>query len=669
MGLQTQAAGIAAATGRWQAASLHAGTYRPDIDGLRALAVLAVVIGHVWPTLLPGGYIGVDVFFVISGYLITQILTRELAAGRLDLRAFYERRARRLFPALFTVLTATFAAATLVMLPSDLSDMLRALLATVFFSANLLFWRESVSYFGATESLGNPLLHLWSLGVEEQFYLFFPWLLVAVFAVAARRGLDRLQLLRGVLVLLTLAGLGLAAAVAARNTSAAFYLSPLRAWEFMAGALAALLPPWGARWRWLREGLAAASLAVLLACAWRYSAHMRFPGWSALPPVLAAALLLHGGGARGITAWLGAAPCVGIGLISYSLYLWHWPVLVLARQLAPASLAWDLASLGLAVLLSVLTWRWVEQPWRRPAGARPGRGPAWAVTAAMGLVLLAGIGLWQQGLAWRVPPEVRRMDLARDEARIPWRECADRPVSQACVLGDAGAPQVLAWGDSHLLAWAPALDRAMAGNGRGLRLAIHLSCPPLLGVDNQQARRCASANQEVWAHLQAHPQLRTVVLAAHWTHYFRPQGPLRTAQGQPPRHGLAAAQQALQATVQQLVASGRSVVLVGPVPTHEVNVPQALALHAWHGRPVPGTVAAEQVQRQSGFWQAVQPLRALPQVRVLDPTAWLCRPDCLMLDGGRSLYRDEQHLHDWGARWAEPWLARGLGLSAVPLQP
>jgi len=219
MGVGAQAADA----GRlWQARPAQGAGYRADIDGLRALAVLAVVLGHFWPQLLPGGFVGVDVFFVISGYLITQILVRELQQGRFRVASFYGRRARRLFPALFTVLAATWAVGWLVLLPSDLQGLQRTLLATLAFGANVLLWRESNNYFDATEALDNPLVHLWSLGVEEQFYLFFPWLLVGAFALAARRAQDPRRLLQRLLWLLLPLGLLLAAWVNGRNTNAAF---------------------------------------------------------------------------------------------------------------------------------------------------------------------------------------------------------------------------------------------------------------------------------------------------------------------------------------------------------------------------------------------------------------------------------------------------------------
>jgi peptidoglycan/LPS O-acetylase OafA/YrhL len=655
----------------WSAQALpHTSTYRPDIDGLRAVAVGAVVVGHFWPQLLPGGFIGVDVFFVISGFLITQILSRELALGRFTLASFYGRRARRLFPALFTVLAATFVLGWLVLLPTDMQAMLRALMATVFFSANLLFWQQSANYFDATEALSNPLLHLWSLGVEEQFYLVFPWLLVLVFSLSARWHGQPQAWLRGVLWVALLVNLVLAGVVNARNSNAAFYLSPLRAWEFLLGALAALHA--APRWRraWLGEVLAAASVLTLLGCALLYSAYTPFPAWAALPPVLAAAVLLNGsaGAATAVGRALSQPALVGLGLISYSLYLWHWPVLVLAhhQQAGPVSTAWQLA--WLALVLAALTWRFVEQPWRRPAGQRPRGGVVWALVGAMALVLLSAVGLSSHGFEQRLPAQALALDRVRSAA-IPWGQCHDLPLSQACRLGPPGPPEVLLWGDSHLLSWVPALDRILLDAGRSAVLNAHFACPALLGVTHTKKRSCSQAALEVQAFLRAHPQVRTVVLAGYWSLYFRPHSPLVAGGPAPAQslHGLQAAEQGLQTTLDWLLAQGYEVVLLGPVPVYAFNVPQRLAQHAWQGQAMPALKLQDQAERQGAFWRAVQPWRGTPGLRLIDPAPWFCPDDCVLQAQGQSLYRDDQHLSEWGAQWAAAHLKRALGMAAAPL--
>lgn len=301
--------------------------YRPDIDGLRAIAVLAVVLHHLSAPLLPGGYVGVDVFFVISGYLITSIISREMAEGRFSFASFYERRARRIFPALFAVLAATLVASYALLLPSDMMSTLRAALGTVFFGSNIVFWREmKEGYFAATDLALNPLLHTWSLSVEEQFYVFFPVLLLLCYRFTRQQVVP-------VLLFSAMVSLVGAALLVSSKSVAVFFLSPFRAWELLAGSLLALhtVPP--LRSRMLRELIAAAGLLAIVVACFVYDGGTTFPGLAALAPVLGTAALIHAGASGPSLAarLLQLPPMVWVGLISYSLYLWHWPLIVLTR--------------------------------------------------------------------------------------------------------------------------------------------------------------------------------------------------------------------------------------------------------------------------------------------------------------------------------------------------
>lgn len=269
------------------------GQYRPDIDGLRAIAVMAVVLHHLSADWVPGGFIGVDVFFVISGYLITRIISREIADGTFTFSRFYERRIRRLFPALFTVLAFVLVAGWFVLLPSDYLATLRASAATLLFSANVLFWHVQTDYFAADAKL-NPLLHMWSLGVEEQFYLLFPVVVLMIHRWMPRWLLPAM-----------LAGFGLSLALSIVFTPSSFvasyFLLPTRAWEMLAGGLLAVIPLRKPGSRYWRELLALAAMLAILIPAFQYTQQTPFPGHAALLPVLGTAVLiwLGGGGAHG----------------------------------------------------------------------------------------------------------------------------------------------------------------------------------------------------------------------------------------------------------------------------------------------------------------------------------------------------------------------------------
>ncbi len=369
-------------------------TYRSEIDGMRALAVLLVMLFHAGFPAFSGGFIGVDVFFVISGYLITSIIHRELRDGRFSLARFYERRARRILPALFLVVAACIPAALLIMLPFERESMAEAVAATTLFASNILFWLRS-SYFDTAAEL-NPLLHTWSLAVEEQFYIAFPLILMALRGASQRT----LALL---IAALSLASLVLAELVARSYPMAAFYLIPFRAWELGAGALVALTFGAGrVQQRALAELGGVLGLGLIVASAVVYDKGTPFPGLFALAPVLGTCLVITCAAPRTLAGrLLSLKPVVGLGLISYSAYLWHQPLFAFARLSSYHELTlveiWTL--IAATIVLAWLSWRFVETPFRnrrvmsvpRLAGAL---APAAAILLAVGVV-----GNYSNGLA------------------------------------------------------------------------------------------------------------------------------------------------------------------------------------------------------------------------------------------------------------------------------
>ena len=299
--------------------------YRSDIDGLRALAVVPVVLGHAHVTGFAGGFVGVDVFFVISGFLITTILATEAREGSFSLTRFYERRARRLFPALFAVLIFCAAAAWTRFPAEDLEAFGRSLLATIFFGSNMLFWSETGYFDIAAEQ--RPLLHTWSLAVEEQFYLLFP---LAVWWTTRRMGGRYAAWLWPAMG----ASFVLSVVWVPTHPSSAFYLVPARAWELLMGSALALGLVPALRQQSHRETCSALGTLFIAMSVVLYDANTPFPGSNAVLPCLGAALVIHAGhsGTTAVGRLLGTKPVVFVGLISYSLYLWHWPLLVFARR-------------------------------------------------------------------------------------------------------------------------------------------------------------------------------------------------------------------------------------------------------------------------------------------------------------------------------------------------
>ena len=354
--------------------------YRADIDGLRAVAIVPVVLFHAGVTAFAGGFVGVDVFFVISGFLITGLIRHEIDKGTFSLAGFYERRVRRLFPALFAMLLAVTLCAAWLLLPADLVDYAKSVLATSLFASNFLFWQEA-GYFGrAAEDI--PLLHTWSLAVEEQFYILFPLFLAYIAARARKRYVAATALVTAVSFIASVAAVKLA-------PDAAFYLAPFRAWELGVGALLALGALPTLHRHQVRSIVAVLGLTALLCSMTLFSKATPFPGAAALLPCLGTAAIIWAGtgGHNVVGDALSARPFVLIGLISYSLYLWHWPLLSLGRYYAVRDLnALETgALLTLATLASIASWRYVERPFRGKSGLFDRRGLFNGAGALMGI--------------------------------------------------------------------------------------------------------------------------------------------------------------------------------------------------------------------------------------------------------------------------------------------
>lgn len=636
--------------------------YRADIDGLRAVAVLAVVLNHFSSALLPGGFVGVDVFFVISGYLITRIISDEIAQGRFTFARFYERRARRIFPALFGMLAVTLAAGYALLLPSDYIGALRAALATMLFASNVLLWREQSGYFDATESKLDPLLHTWSLAVEEQFYVLFPIFLLICYRYWRKR-------MVWILLACALVSLAGAAMVVKGNRSAVFFLSPFRAWELLAGSLLAYgaLPAIGSRL--LREALAISGLMAIMLASLFYGDGTVFPGLAALAPVLGAAAIIHAGSsgptfAGRLLQW---RPVVYVGRISYSLYLWHWPLIVLAQYangMEPLSRFWPLLLLA-SLALGSASYHFIEQPFRHGAGAlaRLALPFGAAITLALGLFCAAGVVMG--GFPDRFSPAVLSLDKARSPL-IPYNDCSELAPQTACLLGDGeGEPQMLLWGDSHMVSLAPALHDVLRQRGTRAVLVPYLGCAPVFEAGSAIRPSCPEMQAEIKAYLVAHPHIKTVVMAAFWSTYFREGGPLQMVSSTGETvGGQAGAQAGLRATLQWLRQSQRTVILIGPVPAYDKSVPAALALEAASGRQRARSSISEERLANAPFLAVVEEFKPDMRFHYVDLVPWLCAPECRLIEQGIPLYRDAHHLSVAGAMTLEDALSQAFARAA-----
>jgi peptidoglycan/LPS O-acetylase OafA/YrhL len=432
--------------------------YRPDIDGLRAVAVLSVLVFHAFPSALPGGFIGVDVFFVISGYLITSIIGADLSEGRFSLADFYSRRVRRIFPALLLVLIACYAFGWFTLFTDEFEQVGKHIAGGAGFVSNILFWNESGYFDSSAET--KPLLHLWSLGIEEQFYIVWPIVLWAAWKC-------RLNIAR-VAGLLVCASFAWSIHVTSTDAVSAFYLPFARAWELLIGGLLAYLQ--GSRtesktpdprWNWLAHAASTAGAALLAFGLYKTRSSRAFPGWWALPPTLGTALCI----AAGARAWLNrfllaSRPLVWIGLVSFPLYLWHWPLLAVSRLIAGEELPARVrgAALVAALLLAIATYRLVERPLRKSQSTRKWRVPVlvsgMAALGIGGLLTFKAHGLPKRtvaGSAERFQKQFERWPYENNQlckTRYPFPEARNYS-AWFCVTNRDEPPSLLVLGNSY----------------------------------------------------------------------------------------------------------------------------------------------------------------------------------------------------------------------------
>lgn len=552
--------------GRGSADSHQIG-YRSDIDGLRAVAVLSVIAYHLSPRILPGGYLGVDVFFVLSGYLITNVIWREALDRKFSIARFYERRVRRILPALLSLLLVISASAILLLLPIDLKGYAKSVFASLAFVANIYFWRDTDYFAQLAEE--KPLLHVWSLGVEEQFYIIFP--LLVVLCIRWRR--SALLPVTSLFVLLSLITNALANRAGAEG--AAFYILPARAWEIGAGALLALAQPTGVTNRWMRRVLAlTAGTLVFVSLSFKVNS-LDGIAPAALWVVLGTTLAIYLGIAGGswLTLGLSQTPLVWVGLISYSLYLWHWPIFVFVHYyLVKSYLSPVEAALAVTVTfaLATLSWHYVECPFRDRK--MPFR--VVLIWVASGCIVVAATSvaiLAYSGFPSRFNDEVARINSAvGSEYRCSLTEYFSFGASHACPmflpsrnLKDATIALV---GNSHAQMYAPLVaDILQTNNREGILVPLNRCLPT---PDYNLSPSCMGSAAENLSAIDGSSHIRVVILAMTWEH----PGRMYTAEGETPEGSEAKfLPESLDRLIQNLEQHGKTVVLVGPItpPTWE----------------------------------------------------------------------------------------------------
>lgn len=644
------------------------------------MAVVPVVLFHAGMPGVSGGFVGVDIFFVISGFLITTILRRELEAGKFTIVGFYERRARRILPALFVVLFVCLAVGTTILSPDRFIGLAGSAIATLAFSSNIWFWRATSDYFSAGADL-MPLLHTWSLAVEEQFYLLFPLILWAL----ARRSELVVKL---VIALLCVASFALSVWATERYPSPNFFMAPTRAWELGLGALLALgvFP---------RKATVAATELVaglgaigILAAVIFYNDATPFPGLSAALPCLGAVAIIWAGGLRPtyVGKLLSSRVLVAIGLISYSLYLWHWPVMVYARvKLGTVELpfGYGLLTIAISFILGYISWKYIEAPFRHRPPSGFGRGFIFGLSGAGAAVLgLASLMIvLGNGFANRIPERAVLAYSGAEDFSPARSTCMGRMESATwCRIGEGASTDasnsgaradVLLWGDSHAGAMMPGLDVWLKDRGQSGIAAYKEGCPPIIGVDRADLGakgNCAAFNEIVMNSLKSAPRVPVVILSARWAlaaEGFRPEGEdgapavLRDKQSDDaeldPRGNYEIFARRLAETVRAITATGSRVVILEGVPEIGWSVPEEIGDNIFVGTPIPDAPSRDEIKiRNARVNSLFEDLSKEDGVELVDISSILCRPDCSVELGGKPLYFDDDHLSTVGANFVVP---------------
>lgn len=637
-------------------------SYRSDIDGLRALAVLPVIIYHAGASWMPGGFIGVDVFFVISGYLISSIIIREIQADNFSFLSFYERRIRRIIPALLVMLIAVVIVFQVFSLPNQSLSSAESGIAALLSVSNFYFWKSS-GYFAPTAEF-LPLLHTWSLAVEEQFYFIFPIMLLVVSKIKVP--------IKWIILIFAIVAFLFGFWLSISKPAVAYYLLPARSWELAVGAIiaAGVIPK--IKSKLLSELAPAFGVGLIVFSLFWIRSDMVFPGWVALMPCLGAGIVIHAGGRSWVAQRiLSAQPMVYVGLLSYSLYLWHWPVLAFLR-VRTASIHLDplvaVLAIALTVFLAWLSWRFIERPFRNPRSMSANKMLSLLGVGSFIVILVGSASIATSGFPSRLTkPAQIALDASKDVD--PLRDfCQGTGDRSKCRFGNPALPVTYAIvGDSHAAALRTAVETSeIMGDAAGT-LYWAGACPLLEGASlkNHPGRtNCASFKSAVWKEIEANSDLDTIILAGRWP--FQITGWLPETAGSyrmwleddlttqtSIEENLAVFKRSLSRTLDRLTDLGKNVYIIGAVPEPGFDVPQTVAMAKQRGSEVPRGIRRDNVERRAGTSDQIISALVRNRENVMVFSIWphFCGKEwCAIEQSGVPLYYDDDHLSVTGAK-------------------
>ena len=647
--------------------------YRSDIDGLRAIAVTAVVLFHAAIPGFSGGFVGVDIFFVISGFLITSIIAPEIDTNSFSIARFYQRRVRRIFPALIFVILASAGAGYVLLTPSDYARLGASIAATSLFVSNVFFWKQ-IGYFAAPAS-ANPLLHTWSLSVEEQFYLLYPLTLLLLSWLGPRKRVM-------IILAITVGSFVFCSVLVYLKPNATFFLGPTRAWELLSGALISLgvFPQLRGN---LVQFLGIGGLVLICGSIAFLTSTTPFPGIAALAPVCGAAMLIWSGMSPGSLAskLLSATPFVSVGRASYSFYLWHFPIFsfyeyaTLGRPDMPRSLILAGVALGMAYLSLHL----VENPFRFSVPKTKINKAVAAASVAMATLCVSGLVVRaSDGMPWRLDPASALLLSSEGDRDRHHRECMSEDTRivlprNSCKLGDhAATPHVILWGDSHAMVTATAMEAAARRQHASFLFSADADCPIGIGfsidsrgpsfVSSPSYRYCQTYNEEM-LRLVERPDIDTVVLSSRWTKWSngQPGSPaegfvdirLRDSNGvaQSLEDNERIFEAGFRSLIARLTAAQKAVWIVGPVPEASTSIPKALFLeHLGFAHKSLEISWRAYLRRNEAILSFFNEFAEQERIKFIWPATLLCRhAECPVVEAGRALFLDDNHLSHFGA--------------------
>ena len=650
--------------------------YRPEVDGLRAIAVLAVIFYHFALIQIPSGFLGVDVFFVISGYLITGNIEQDISSGTFKFKDFYARRARRILPVLYTVIICCLPFSWIWMFPTELREFAKSIIAVVLFSSNFYFY-TTIGYFSPNVET-MPLIHTWSLAVEEQFYLFFPIFMWLLRAAEFKKKLT-------LLLFLTTTSLSATVWLAEIGGGMNFYLLPSRIFELGIGAIAATLSPHlDVHRHAIRQSLATLGAVSIIVSFFIFGDATSLPGfWSLLPTLGTALVILFASEATLCGKILTLRPVVAVGRLSYSAYLWHQPVFSFyLLRFGQSKPVYSVLLLLLTLFISYFSYRYIELPFRNKESFSRNMFIGLAPLFAALLIIFGGVIESNKGFVNRWKEENVSMETWRNEPIPRERECVGTdstfvPPDKACIYNAVTMPEIAIWGDSHAAVLTNAIAEALAPIGKSLKQYAMYSCPPVLDVYTSPQNRtaCPRFNQIVFDAILSDPNIKVVILSARWQMYTNGSyfnngegGVTGTSQGYAVmlrlnQTGMNGPQpqefvSQLDAEITKLVENGKKVVLIAPIPEVGWRVPDRMEREIFRfgavGRPQISTSYAVFLKRTESFTRNMIKLSVDPRILIFSPSDIVCNNSianrCVAELNAIPIYKDDNHLSSFGSK-------------------